>query len=71
MPRYSNDPRWITVKFPCKCAKCGAAIKAGQPGFYYPIGKSVYGKPCGCADEQSRDFESARFDESVYNNSSL
>ena len=71
MARYSNDPRWITVKFPCHCAKCGAPVKAGQSAFYYPIGKSVYGSACGCADQRARDFEAARADEDDSPNASL
>ena len=66
MTRYSLDPRWLTAKFASKCAKCAAPIAKGSEIFYYPNGKTAYGKACGCADECSRDFESAAFDESVY-----
>ena len=71
MSRFSHDPRWITVRFVCKCAKCGAPVKAGESAFYYPIGKSVYGEKCGCAQEHARDFEAARFDDEFSGNASL
>lgn len=63
---YSRDPRWLTVKFACKCAKCGAAIKRGDEAFYYPSTKDMYCQDDKCGGAASRDFESAAWDEAVY-----
>lgn len=66
MTSYSLDPKWMTTRFASKCAKCAAPINKGDDLFYYPNGKRAYGSKCGCADEYSRDFDAAAFDESVY-----
>lgn len=63
MRRYSNDPRWITVRYPGKCAKCAADIPAGREAFYYPSTRSLHGKDCGCGDTASADFNALAFDE--------
>lgn len=64
--RYARDPYWLTVKYPCKCAKCGQAIAKGEDGFYYPSNRSMYCKAEACGGDASRDFESCAFDEAVY-----
>jgi hypothetical protein len=65
---YSGDPRWITVRYGgAACAKCGDPLKKGDDAFYYPRGKSMFGKACGHDIAASRDFESARADEDFYN----
>ena len=66
---YSRDPRWLTVKYGCKCAKCGKDIKKGEEGFYYPSCRSMYCADDKCGGAASRDFESCAFDEAVYNGS--
>lgn len=63
--KYKNDPRWITAKFNCKCERCGKEIKKGDECFYYPIGRSVYCENSDCGQQESRQFESAAFDESM------
>jgi hypothetical protein len=63
---YRNDPRDIKVRYSGHCASCGKPIKAGETGFYYPVGKKLYGDSCGCADPCRRDFASAAFDENTY-----
>lgn len=65
--RYAKDPRWLTVKYPCKCCKCGKEIQRGENGFYYPSDKSMFCSADSCGGEASRDFESCAFDEAVYN----
>lgn len=67
MPRYSRDPYWTNARFDSKCTRCDAPIRKGQPIFYYPSTRSVYGKACGCGDFNSHDFQSACFDEDVFN----
>ena len=66
MTHYRGDPRWITAKYAGKCHRCGEGIDRGSEAFYYPKGKQLYGKGCGCGDAEWRSFESARCDEEVY-----
>ena len=69
MPRYSKDPRWITVRYRAACNGCGAKIKMGDEAFYYPTARALYGKACGCGEERSGDFAAAAFDEAQYSGS--
>ena len=66
MPRYSNDPRWITAKFDSTCGRreCQGPIKKGQRVFYYPSSRSCYCEKDECGGQASRDFEAAAADES-------
>ena len=61
--RYAGDPRWITARFRSQCAGCGEPVAKGDRAFYFPRSRTVYGDACGCANDQSADFEAARFDE--------
>ena len=65
--RYARDPRWLTVKYACKCSKCGRDIKKGEEAFYYPSTRSMYCDHATCGGAASADFESCAFDEAVYN----
>lgn len=67
MPRYANDPRWITAKFRGKChaATCQAVILKGDRIFYYPSSKSARCQACG--DAESATFEAAKADEAFMN----
>ena len=68
--RYQGDPYDLTVKYPGHCAGCGGSLPRGARAFYYPKTKTLYGlcgHPCSCGDAARRDFESAAFDEAVYN----
>lgn len=67
--RYSRDPKWLTVKYACKCSKCGKAIKQGERGFYYPSDRSMFCEGEECGGNASRDFESCAFDEASYHGS--
>lgn len=60
---YSADPRWLVARFAGSCSGCKAPIKAGEDVFYYPNGKRVFGKACGCADRNAADFEAHAADE--------
>lgn len=62
---YSNDPRWITAKFG-NCKEGGCQL-TGKQAFYYPISKECFCEKCG--EKHSNDFNGAKFDECVYNNS--
>ena len=62
MATYSKDPKWLTARYPGRCAGCGESIRRGSEIFYYPIGRKVFsGK---CADDASRDFQSMTASES-------
>lgn len=54
LPRRShdaNDPRWIEVRYPATCMKCGAAIPEGARGYYYPKTRAMYCEEHGQAAE--------------------
>jgi hypothetical protein len=60
MASYGNDPRWIVTKYPGSDTK-GKFIPKGTRVFYYPLSRRML---VGAEAEQaSRDFEAARFDE--------
>lgn len=65
MPRYSNDPYWLTAKFQSACSKknCGAIINKGDRAFYYPSERACYCQKDECGGEASRDFEALAQDE--------
>lgn len=59
---YRDDPYWTTAKFD-STSRDGQPVRKGDRIFYYPKGRVVL---VGEAAEQaSRDFEAARFDESM------
>jgi len=62
-----SDPRPLVARYPGKCSKpgCGAAIKKGDAVFYYPKTGTILGQSCGHAEEASRAFDAARFDEEI------
>lgn len=64
---YSGDPRWVTTRFANTCdhRNCGAAIPKDASAFYFPASKSIYCHECG--EEESAEFEAARFDEDSMN----
>ena len=65
MPRYANDPRWITARFPSTCKKCGCSIKKDAEVFYYPKNKEAFCESCG--KPMSDEFNACSQDEAVYN----
>ena len=66
--RFKCDPKWITVRYPAKCAEpnCQTQIKQGERAFYYSADRSVYGSSCGHAEKAERDFAAHRIDEDGY-----
>ena len=66
--RFKSDPKWITVRYPAKCAEpnCQTQIKQGERAFYYPADRAVYGSSCGHAEKAERDFAAHRIDEDSY-----
>jgi len=66
---YAGDPRFIVAKVSSVCAgtkdgkACGQAIRKGDRVFYYPTGKRVLARACGCADKAYREFFSMAADE--------
>lgn len=64
---YSSDPRWIKARFASTCEhrNCGANIPKGADAFYFPASKSIYCHECG--EEESAEFEAARWDEDNLN----
>ena len=41
--RFKCDPKWITVRYPAKCAEpnCQTLINAGDRAFYYPSDRAA------------------------------
>jgi hypothetical protein len=64
MKTYSNDPRWITAKFP-GTDKNGRAFAKGERVFYYPNGRVIVAGEA--AEQAAREFEASAMDECVYN----
>ncbi len=60
---YSGDPRWITARFTSSCKGCGAKVEKGTSAYYYPNTRTIYGKACGCGDDNAKDFSAASFDD--------
>ena len=69
MPRYAQDPRWLTARFESKCCNksCNATIKKGEEAYYYPSDKTIYCKREDCGQQRSRQFDAAAQDEAAYN----
>ena len=66
--RFKCDPKWITTRYPAKCAKpgCEVPITPGERAFHYPEDRSLYGSRCGHGGEAARDFDAHRVDEDGY-----
>ena len=66
--RFKCDPKWITTRYPAKCAKpdCEVPITPGECAFYYPEDRTFYGHRCGHGQEAARDFNAHRIDEDGY-----
>ena len=47
--RFKCDPKWITVRYPARCAEpnCQTPISTGDRAFYYPSDRALYGSGCG------------------------
>jgi hypothetical protein len=63
---YRGDPRWISAKYPSKCAHCGHAIARGERAFYYPNGRYLFCKHDDCGGQADRDTYAAIQDEQFY-----
>jgi hypothetical protein len=63
--RFKCDPKWITVRYPAKCAEpnCQTGINSGERAFYYGSDKALYGTRCGHGEKAERDFNAHRIDE--------
>lgn len=60
MPRYTNDPRWITARY-AGIAQDGTPFHAGDQVFYYPSSRTfLVGE---AAQQAARDFAAAVQDE--------
>ena len=66
--RFKSDPKWLTVRYPAKCAKsgCEVPITAGERAFHYPEHRTFYGFRCGHGEEAASDFATHRVDEDGY-----
>ena len=60
---YSADPRWLTVRYACKCAVCGRKIEPGETAFYWPHSKTMDCRAVNCGTKSAMDFQSAKQDE--------
>lgn len=63
---YSNDPRWLTVRYPGKCARCARPIHKGSRAYYYPADKTLLCDAGACGIAAERDFRSMAADECAY-----
>jgi hypothetical protein len=66
--RFNCDPKWITVRYPAKCAEpnCQTLINASDRAFYYPSVRALYGSGRGHGEKAERDFAAHRIDENGY-----
>ncbi len=65
MKRFKdNDPREITVKYPCQCVACGIRLPKGVNVYYWPAFKKIYCRKCGDKDFQT--FLESTWDEEQY-----
>ena len=66
--RFKSDPKWITVRYPTRCAKsgCEVPITPGERAFYYPEDGTLYGSRCEHGEEAARDFAAHQIDEDGY-----
>jgi hypothetical protein len=62
-----GDPYRIKALYPGHCARCGATIAKGAPGWYYPNGRTLLCMSDKCGGQAERDFAAARADEASYN----
>lgn len=55
-----HNPRWITVRFAGRCAKCNAPIARGAEAFYFPEGRRLLcnGEECGKAGARTAEAAS-------------
>jgi len=60
--RFKSDPKWITVRYPARCAE-PTQVNQGERAFYYPSDKALYGSRCGHSEKAERDFNAQRIDE--------
>lgn len=63
---YPRDPRWLTVRYPGRCARCGRQIAKGARAYYYPSDKSLYCDADGCGGACERDFSNMVEQEDFY-----
>jgi hypothetical protein len=63
--RFKNDPKWITVGHPARCAEpnCQTQINPGERGFYYPGDKSLSGFRCRHGEKAELDFSAHRIED--------
>jgi len=66
--RFKCDPKWITVRYPARCAEpnCQTQIKQGERAFYYPADRAVYGSSSGHGEKAELEFTAHRIDEDGY-----
>lgn len=64
VPRYANDPRWITAKFAGECRRCKRLINKGEQVFYYPKDRATFCDAATCGKKESADFNAMAADES-------
>ena len=63
MPRYKDDPRWITTRYAGQCSGsgCNRTIKKGERAFYRPKSRTMSCAECG--EKESAEFNAAAWDE--------
>ena len=66
MATYRDDPRWITTRYACTCARCKRTIARGERMYYYPASKSTYCNHSACGRQEAAEFEGMKADEEGY-----
>ena len=61
----SQDPYWLVLRYPGKCAHCEDDIPAGSRAFRYKTGE-LYCSAEDCGQAESREFRAAVQDEEAY-----
>lgn len=60
---FSNDPRWITVRYAATCACCSRRIKPGERAFYWPLSRTLDCTGPDCGMKSAADTRAAIQDE--------
>jgi len=65
MPRYNQDPYWLTLRFRGVCARCKRQLRRGERAFRSKDG-SLFCDKDECGGQESRDFSAAKMDEEFF-----
>lgn len=63
----TRAPFWLTTKYGGKCSRCGLGIKKGEQALYYPSTKTLLCQREPCGQQEQRNMDAEKFDETLYN----